>query len=142
MAHEGWILTWRHGRLSRLAGAQREVADLLDVKLAREQNAVLLQEALIGQLSSAMSGTTAGLLIFHDAGLRRLVEAEAALERSRAEVMSLRQKLIAARSRERSLSSRAAALQRHVERKRTDEDALDAALILAAKACHKDDVVK
>lgn len=129
-------------RLSRLSTAQGELAGLLEAKLAREEMRVRSLRTSINELSVSMGSIEASLLIFHAAALKRLADTEAILAACQGEIDATRWQLLAARGREKAFSAKASRLRVAEERKRLDDEGLEAALRMAAKASGKTGVVR
>ena len=78
---------------------------------------------------------------FLPAALHRLAATEQLLLQAAAEVQEARRKLLSARGRQKSIAERQRLLRSAAERKTMEQDALETALTMAAKASGKDDVV-
>ena len=129
-------------RLSRLLAAQRDVARLLEARLVQNQSEVSSQEGAIREITRAMGSVGNSLLMFHGSALVQLSRAEVGLERIKAEQEKLRSRLLVVRSREKILATKTADSKAREQRKRLEEEGLDAALHVMATACHKARVVR
>lgn len=112
-----------------------------EAELLRCERRLAAFTAARGELDAAATGLAQARPAFLPAALHRLAEADQLLMMAGAEVEEVRQKLLAAKGRQKSIAGRERMLRSAVERKAAEEDALESALIMAAKASGKDDVV-
>lgn len=128
--------------MSRLAAAQRKVAKLVEGKLMKKQSMVLFYEAQVSGISGAMSGSSSSALVHRDAALKKLARVMADKEMAGLEAEELTVKLVAGRSREKILTAQSATIRRDAERKAEEEAMRETALLMTAKACHKETMGK
>ena len=87
------------------------------------------------------SSAAEGKLAFLPQALRLISETESELRKTAAEADVIRQELIAARARQKLMTTKGRRLRDAAERKAGEEDALEAAQSMAAKASGKQGVV-
>lgn len=97
---------------------------------------------MIDGMSASISALEAWHLLFRASALARLAEAEAILAVNRTETETIRRDLAAARGREKVFRTKAALLRSVAERKALEEDVLENAMHMAAKASGKAGVLK
>lgn len=127
--------------MMRLARAQGEMVRSLEARLTQQERTVASLSALCAELDRLVSSGGSGGLAHFPGALRALAAEEAALREARMELDNIRSQLIAAKARHKSLDQRAKGLREAWERKTGEEEALEAALVMTAKASGKADVV-
>ena len=128
-------------RLARLLRAQSELVKVQEATLLhceRKEAALASTRSELDTIAAEMGQARPAFL---PAALHRLTATELLLQQARAEVEDARGKLLSARGRQKSIAGRERMLRAAAERKAAEEDALEQALIMAAKASGKDDVV-
>ena len=134
-------MTSRTQRLARLLRAQGEVVKIREAELLRCERSQAALSATRGELDAVTTELAQARPAFLPAALHRLVETDQLLLKARAEVEAARQELLAAKGRQKSIAGRERMVRSAAERKAAEGDALEQALIMAAKASGKDDVV-
>jgi hypothetical protein len=134
-------LTGKPQRLKRLARAQEELVKVLEAGLLRAEQQSAAHSAAQAQLDAmaVKAGLTQPALL--PALLRGLAAAEAQVRQARLEVESIQHRLLAAKSREKAISSKAKLLGDGELRKAGEEEALETSLAMGAKASGKGRVV-
>ncbi len=128
-------------RLRRLARAQGELVKMLETTLLRAEHKSAALQAEQAQLDSmaATAGQTQPALL--PALLRSLAATGQQMRLAETEVEKTRNSLLAAKSREKAMTGRAKRLEDVELRKSIEEEALDTALAMGAKASGKGGVV-
>jgi hypothetical protein len=93
------------------------------------------------ELDAVASGLAEARPAFLPAALHRLAATELLLMNAATEVEAARRRLLSAKGRQNVLAARERLLRSAADRKAIEEDTLEQALIMAAKASGKDDVV-
>jgi hypothetical protein len=134
-------LTGKTQRLKRLARAQGELVKVLEAGLLRAEQQAAAHSAAQSQLDAmaVKAGQTQPALL--PALLRSLSATEAQVKQSRLDVEKVQQRLLAAKGREKAISSRAKSLGDGELRKAGEEEALETTLAMNAKASGKGRVV-
>ena len=128
-------------RLARLGGAQGGMARAVEMKLAGAERAIGLLLAARGEIEALAAAPAQAHMAFLPVALRKLAELDARLASARAEAEAFRRQLMAARAREKAFAKRERQLRDALARKAGEEDALETALSMAAKASGKPDVL-
>lgn len=131
----------RPDRLARLAEAQGSMARAVEIKLAAAERAIALLLAARAEIESLAAAPAAAHMALLPPALRKLVDLDKRLASARAEADALRRQLIAARGREKAFGKLEKQLRDSLARKAAEEEALETALGMAAKASGKADVV-
>jgi chromosome segregation ATPase len=124
-----------------LARAQGEMVKVLEAKVAQQEHVAASLSAARAELDRLASTAGAAGLAFMPVALRSLAAAEGELSTVNMSLDALRKDLLAAKGREKALENRARLLRSTMERKAAEENALETALVMAAKASGKHDVV-
>lgn len=127
--------------MMRLAQAQGELVKSLEARFAQQERVVAALTASRAELDSLASSGGIGGLAFLPVALRNLAAAEAALSEANRKLEDVRKELLSAKGRHKALDTRARLLREASERKALEEDTLETALLMAAKASGKHDVV-
>jgi len=128
----------REYRLARLVRAMGEVVSALEAKLVLGERRLAGLSVMRSEIDSLASKAHPASL---PAVLRSLTVLDAELEQALIEVESLRRQLLEAKGREKVISVRLRLLRDEVERKVAEEQALEASLLMMAKASGKRGVV-
>lgn len=131
----------RARRLARLGEAQESMAKLIESRLAAVERRIAALAAAHAELAALAQAGSRIQLGFLTSLLRRLAATEAEAAAAEKEAAALRRALLAMRHRGRVFGERADALRELEMRKAEEEEALDTALGIAAKACRKQGVV-
>jgi hypothetical protein len=141
MADQGRVLTGRRHRLARLLHAQGELVKVQEAALLQRERKEAALTAARRELDAIAAELGQARPAFLPAALQRLAATELLLLEARAEVEEARRKLLSAKGRQKSIAGRERLLRSAAERKAAEEDALEHALTMAAKASRKDDMV-
>jgi hypothetical protein len=128
--------------MRRLAGSQKEILRILEAKLACQEQKAELLRGLIEALSSSTGKVESVFPAVHAAALKRLSGQQALLAVCKKEAEEIRGEVLAARGREKTLSEKATQFQREEQRKAQEEEGLESAVFMIAKACRKTDVLR
>lgn len=128
-------------RLTRLARAQGNLVKVLEMQVlkAEQRSLALTTEGRELDAMAVKAVTEQPSLI--PKLLRCLSDAESNAKQARSAVDTLRQRLLLAKFREEAISGRAMILKEAQERKATEVDTLETALLIGAKASGKRDVL-
>lgn len=129
-------------RLDRLAAAQAKLGELIERRLAKHELMSCSLRKTVDELSESISGLNAHLLPFRARALTRLADAEAMLASRLSEGEAIRRELAVARGREDAFSKMASQLHAEAERKALEEESLETAMRLPAKASGKTGMLK
>lgn len=128
-------------RLARLAEAQGAMAGAVEIRLAAAERTIALLLAARSEIENLVAAPGEAHMAFLPPALRKLVDLDLRLASARAEADSIRRQLIAARAREKAFGKLERQLRGSLARKAAEEEALETALSMAAKASGKADVV-
>jgi hypothetical protein len=134
-------VTGKPERLRRLARAQGELVKVLEAGLLRAEQQAAAQSAAQAQLDAMAVKAGQAQPALLPALLRSLSAAESQVKQARREVERVQQRLLAAKGREKAIASRAKRLGDGELRKAGEEEALETALAMGAKASRKGGVV-
>ena len=127
--------------MMRLVRAQGDMVRNLEARLTQQELKVASLSALCAELDKLVSSGGLGGLAHFPGALRTLAAEEAALRDARVELDSTRNQLLAAKARHKALDQRFRLLRENWARKTLEQDALETALVMTAKASGKADVV-
>ena len=131
----------RTKRLARLGAAQEGMAKLIETRLAAVERRIAVLGAAHAELAALAQTGSQLQLGFLPSLLRRLAATEAETAAAQQDADALRHALLAMRHRGRAFAERADALREIDMRKAEEEEALETALAMAAKACRKQGAV-
>ncbi len=131
----------RTKRLARLGAAQEGMAKLIETRLAVVERRIAALNASHAELAVLAQSESPVQMEFLSSLLRRMVGTEADIAAAEREADMLRRSLLAMRHRGRTFGEKADRLREMEMRKAEEEEALETALAMAAKACRKQGVV-
>lgn len=134
-------MTGRTQRLVRLLRAQSEMVKVQEAALLqceRKEAALAAGRRELDALAAVLGQARPAFL---PATLHRLAATDQLLRAAGTEVEEARRTLLSAKGRQKSIAARERLLRAEKERKAAEEKALEHAMIMAAKASGKDDVV-
>lgn len=126
----------------RLARTQNDLAALHEARLLAAEARIASLRAERSEIASLSQSAHALQLGLAPMALRKMAEIDESLQETSSEAEAMRQRLVAARTRQKAFSAKATLLTQAMERKSEADDALEAALGMVAKACGKQGVVK
>lgn len=129
-------------RLARLREAQGGMARAIEMKLVAQERAIGFLLAARAEIETLAAKAAGAHMAFVPAALRNMSDLDARIAAARTEADALRRHLLDARGREKAFGKTEGELRDALARKAVEEEALEAALGMAAKASGKPDVLK